>query len=335
MLAPAFFFFLAIEPGLYIWNVPPSPERLPKSVEMADRAGFHAVRLLLSPAARRDYGVRDACADLACLAMSEPFEQALSRDSLHAVMFTAYDFASYRGQRYLDLEFLHANREKIFDEYRRLTEELMRRYSGSHRVFVIGHWEGDNQVYCGSSFNFLTDEFRRKSCQNQNLEALTEWLRIRQSAIASGRERAHQAGAKAVEVYHAVEFNSIHHFRGVAGASLRSKDYHGVLDTVIPAVRPDFCSYSGWESLNSGRLQKDLKFILERCAPARLLIGELGYRATEESHDPAKPYHKTIETLQRFGAEVPYVFFWQAFDRSGFGLLDEPRVMEEIQRLGR
>jgi hypothetical protein len=300
----------AAEPGLYIWNG--LPGRLAQSVRLAEETGFNAVRLVLSPASRRIYGLAGLdCANLTCLVNSEAFQGALAGKSPGVVMFTAYDFASYRGQRYLDLRFLASNRERIFDEYRNLTEDLMRRFAGSGRVFIIGHWEGDNQVYCGSSFDFVNDEAYRGNCLEHDpeakLAALTEWLRIRQSAVAAGRERAKANGAAGVEVYHAIEFNSIHHFSGVPGVSVRSKNFHGVLDTSVPAVHPDFCSYSAWESLNRDRLGKDLRVIVDRCAPAPLIVGEMGFRATRDAKDPAKRYAKAIDALRRFDRQVSYV----------------------------
>jgi hypothetical protein len=297
---------------------------LVKSSELSAAAGFRAVRLLLSPASRRTYGLTgDRGRTLSGLFASDAIQAALKPKELRTVMFTAYDYASYPNQRYLDKAFLAANRQRIFDEYEHLTEEIMRRESGSGRVFVIGHWEGDNQVYCGSSYKFIVNDAERAKCLGQNpaerLAGLAEWLLIRQEAVAAGRERAKKAGASGVEVLHAVEFNTLFHFRGVAGASVRAKDFHGVLDAVVPVVRPDLCSYSAWESLNPDRLGKDLKLILKRCAPARLIVGELGYEAKGEHTDPTKDYLKAIAAVKKFQDDVAVVYFWEAFQK-GFGI---------------
>jgi len=331
----------AAEPGIYIWDGVRGEAALEKSAELAAGEGFRAARLLLSPVTRRTYALAGARAGtLSELFASDPIQAVLKRKELTTVMFTAYDFTSYPNQRYLDRAFLAANRQRIFDEYEQLTEEIMRRETGSGRVFVIGHWEGDNQVYCASSYKFLIDDAERAKCLGQNpaerLAGLGEWLRIRQEAIAAGRERAKQAGASGVEVWHAVEFNTLYHFRGVVGASVRGKDFHGVLDTVVPLVKPDFCSYSAWESLNPDRLGKDLKLILKQCAPARLIIGELGYEPTAEHRDPTKGYAKAIAAVTKFGDSVAAVYFWEAFQK-GFGIFDAdgqvrwPRAMEKMK----
>ena len=151
---------------------------------------------------------------------------------------------------------------------------------------------------------------------------MAEWLKIRQEAIAEGRRRAIAAGATNVEVYHAAEFNTIFASRKVSGASIRSKDYKGMLDTVIPEVHPDICSYSAWESVNRNRLTKDLQDIMKACAPAPVIVGEIG-----DKDDPDKRYAKIIAALLQLKESIPLVFFWQAFEprvskAPGFGLFD-------------
>jgi hypothetical protein len=332
-----------VDPGIYVWDGVRGEAALEKSAGLSARSGFRAIRLVLSPVSRRTYGLSgERAGTLSGLFGSEAIQTVLKHRELRTVMFTAYDFASYPNQHYLDRAFLAANRQRIFDEYEQLTEEIMRRESGTGRIFVIGHWEGDNQVYCGSSYNFITEDAERAKCLAQNpaerLAGLTEWLRIRQEAIAAGRERAKQAGARDVEVLHAVEFNSLFHFRGVAGADVRGKDFHGVLDTAVPAVKPDLCSYSAWESLNPDRLGKDLKLILKQCAPARLIIGELGYEPTADHKDPTKDYLKAIGAVGKFRDGVAAVYFWEAFQKS-FGIFETegqaawPRALEGMTRL--
>jgi hypothetical protein len=323
-VAIALLFALGADPGIYVWDGVRGAAALERSGNLAAGAGFRAVRLVLSPVSRRTYGLGgERAGSLRALFASEAFQAVLKQRSFHTVMFTAYDFAAYSNQHFLDRAFLTANRQRIFDEYEELTVEIMRRESGSGRVFVIGHWEGDNQVYCGSSYKFLVDDGERAKCLGQNpgahLEGLSEWLRIRQEAIEAGRERAHREGAAGVDVYHAVEFNSLFHFRWVSGADIRSREYRGVLDTAVPLVQPDVCSYSAWESLNPERLAKDLQVIAKACGAARLVIGELGYEPTAEHRDPTKEYLKAIGTLDKHGNGIDAVFFWEAFD-ARFGL---------------
>ena len=337
------FGWACVEPGIYLWDGVRSEAALEKSAELSARSGFRAIRLLLSPVSRRTYGLeRERLGTMSALFGSEAIQAALRHRELKTVMFTAYDFASYPNQHYLDRTFLAANRQRIFDEYEHLTEEIMRREAGSGRVFVIGHWEGDNQVYCGSSYNFMVDAAERSKCGAQNaadrLAGLTEWLRIRQEAIAAGRDRAKRAGVTGVEVLHAVEFNTLFHFRGVAGTDIRGKDFHGVLDTAVPAVKPDLCSYSAWESLTPNRLGKDLKLILKQCAPAQLVIGELGVQPTADHRDPTKDYLKAIKALSNLGTGVTTVYFWEAFQK-GFGVFTAdgqplwPRTLEAMTGL--
>lgn len=339
-----------MEPGIYAWDGldGKSPDALPNGIAMLDRAGFHAMRLLLSPASRRAYSLSAARCEggrstLKCLVLSEAYQRALSIKTVDVVMFTAYDFTSFPRQRFLDPQFLKANRQQVFDEYRDLAQTLMHDYSGSGRVFIIGHWEGDNQVYCGSSYDFQTVDRKRWACIEQypeiRLAGLTAWLKIRQEAIAEGRKRAIAAGATNVEVYHAVEFNTIFASRRVSGASMSSRDYKGVLDTAVPAVHPDICSYSAWESVNRNRLTKDLQDIMKKCAPATVIVGEIG-----DKDSPDKRYPKIISALLPLKETVPLVFFWQAFEPRvskdpGFGLFDthaqpvHAKAVEAIRRL--
>jgi hypothetical protein len=341
-----------LQPGLYVWDGlsagSDAGALLATHLATVDAAGFHAVRLLLSPASQRSYSLPPLrCAggprSLKCLLLTDAYQRALTMKTLQVVMFTTYDFTSYTRQYYLNPDFLKANRQQVFDEYRDLAETIMRTYSGSGRVFIISHWEGDNQVYCGSSYNFQTVEDKRYACLDQDpekrLAGMTEWLRIRQQAIEEGRKRAQAAGAAGVEVYHAAEFNTIFTTRRVSGASIRSKDFKGMLDTVVPAVHPDLCSYSAWESVNRNRLTKDLQDIVKACAPASVIVGEIGIK-----ENPDKQYSKMITALQPLKEIIPLVFFWQAFEgRSakdpGFALFDadgkalHAKALEAIRRL--
>jgi hypothetical protein len=341
-----------LQPGLYVWDGlaadPSGGAQVATRIAGLDAAGFHAIRLLLSPASQRSYSLPPlrcggAPRSLKCLFLSETYQRALVPKTLEVVMFTAYDFTSYGRQHYLDPDFLKSNRQQVFDEYRDLVESMMRTYSGSGRIFIISHWEGDNQVYCGSSYNFQTVEDKRSACLYQDpekrLAGMTEWLRIRQEAIAEGRKRAIAGGTTNVEVYHAAEFNTIFATRKVSGASIRSKEYKGMLDTVIPAVHPDLCSYSAWESANRNRITKDLQDIVKACAPAQVIIGEIGIKESPDKH-----YARLISALQPMRDVVPLVFFWQAFESSaakepGFALFDADgkalhvRALEAIRRL--
>jgi hypothetical protein len=341
-----------LQPGMYVWDGLASAtnggELLAKRIVTIDGAGFHAIRLLLSPVSQRSYSLPPLrCAEgprsLKCLFLSEAYQRALSVKSVDVVMLTAYDFASYGRQGYLNPEFLKTNRARVFNEYRDLAETIVRTNSGSGRVFIISHWEGDNQVYCGSSYNFQTVDDKRYACMYQDperrLAGMTEWLKIRQEAIAEGRKLAMAAGATNVEVYHAAEFNTIFATRKVSGASIRRQDYKGLLDTVIPAVHPDLCSYSAWESANRNRITKDLQDIAKACAPAPVIIGEIGVK-----ENPDKHYAKMIAALQPLKESVPLVFFFQAFEERtatepGFALFDgegkvlHARALEAIRRL--
>jgi hypothetical protein len=333
---------LKMQPGIYVWDGFTRGPRaaLAERIGDADKAGFHAIRLLLSPASARSYSLSARCRTLACLFQDEGLQQALATPSVKVVMFTAYDFASYPRQHFLDPDFLKANRQRVFDEYRELAEAILQKNAGTGRLFVIGHWEGDNQVYCGSSYDFQTVDEKRYGCLYQQpekrLRGLTEWLRIRQEAIADARRRV---AAKNVEIYHAAEFNTIFATRKVSGASIRSKEYRGVLDTVVPAVHPDVCSYSAWESVNRNRLTKDLQDILKACAPAPVIVGEIGVK-----DNPDKRYAKIVSALAPLRDSIPLVFFWQAIEEpgakdAGFGLFSpdgrplHPKALESIHHL--
>jgi hypothetical protein len=104
-------------------------------------------------------------------------------------------------------------------------------------------------------------------------------------------------------------------------------------------VRPDLCSYSAWESVNRNRLTKDLQDIAKACAPAPVIIGEIGIK-----ENPDKHYAKLVATLQPLRESVPLVFFYQAFEGAttkepGFALFDgdgtalHARALEAIRKL--
>ena len=117
---------------------------------------------------------------------------------------------------------------------------------------------------------------------------------------------------------------------------------------IIKVVKPDYASYSAWESTGRSRLYDDLtmaKQFLHAVTEGhtQLIIGELG--VPEHSLDPTEKKPETRESKAwryvqvvhaAIRAEIPVIILWKAFDnfgtddKEGEGLFDWGGIQRQV-----
>lgn len=268
---------------------------------------------------------------------STQYQQAFDLPGLQTFVFTAYDAAS--ESHFFDLAWLDANAELVRSEYREMTVALYETQKGKGKQFIVCNWETDNNIYFEP---YDTGAAAR-------LDWMRRWFLLRQEGIRQGRAIAEANGWSGVEVNDAIEFNGIYfpeeHHRCVPSGYIGD-----TLHTIIRDVKPDYASYSTWESTGRSRLYDDLMTVkqflyAETGGHTRLIIGELGVPG--HSH-PSSP---TPESLQSkawryiqlaqaaLRADIPIVILWKAWDYfgtfEGEGLLNpdgsERQILRDLQ----
>jgi len=189
-----------------------------------------------------------------------------------------------------------AEEERTFYE---LARELLSRYKGTGKTFVLQNWEGDWAVR--GAFDPKFDP------TDSALDNMTRWLNARQRGVEHARAELRADG---VHVWHAVEVNLV----------LPSFQQHrpGVIDRVIPRVRPDLVSYSAWESLESpDQLKETLDFIARHTPSSsfgkkNVYIGEFGVAENQRKPaDVSRILSDSMTAAREWGC--PFILYWQVY----------------------
>ncbi len=316
--------------GVYLGWVGTHPgDRLKEGARLAKQSGFQTIRLPLVASIERDFGIGTVCNErqtLEALVSLPAYANVLADPAFRTVFLTVWgDPNSYDGcgvrdptndqhphKRYLERSFysVQANRDRMRDEYANLTYRIYQTYQDSGKVFGISNWEGDNELYCDGAWYFANKPSFKSDCEKKRVTdeavlAYRDFLNLRQQGIESGRRRAALEGLKGISVVSVVEVSALRF--------LKDSQLPSMLNEVIPFVsRPDYVSYSAWESIGSAdQLFKDLTELQKRFQE-RLIVGEFGF---DRGLDPAAADHATttISTMQ--AAHTPYAILWQIFDQ--------------------
>jgi hypothetical protein len=311
-------------------------------------AGFSTARFYISPRARGEmipgvnvalpYGLdtdafNAACPPgtpfLPCAVRNPVYRDAFAQAGLSTIVLTAGDSVTSGdygwSTSYLDPQFVRDHASDIIAEYRELTLALYQTQAGSKKTFIVANWEADNLLYCGSAYTYTIDAGFRSRCPidqvTSSARALAAYFGLRKIGIHDGRALAAQQNLTGVYVADGIEFNSFHMLDGWGPSVLRN---------IIPDVRPEWASYSAWETMSklnpggasdavvSQELGSLKQFLATNAAPARLMLGEVGYGGSAgEALDTTKA--QQIVALQRAlsvinGAEIPVATFWVAFN---------------------
>jgi hypothetical protein len=205
--------------------------------------------------------------------------------------------------------------EASYKEVYELACYLLKTYSGTGKVFMLGNWEGD--------WHLRWHYDRTKPVEKASIEGMTRWFNVRQKAIDDAkRDTKHQH----VEMYHYVEVN-------LSDIALEGKDC--VINSILPHINPDYVSFSSYTASNppaneaemEKNLTKHLNYIESKIQPKkeikgkRLFIGEYGwpelgyysnepaYRTPEEVNQRAK---WVIKTALKWGS--PFILWWEMYN---------------------
>ncbi len=218
-------------------------------------------------------------------------------------------------------------------EFYAFTRNLLTRYQGTGKTFLIGNWEGD-WMAGGTGIGQKLD------IPAERLAAYTEWLDIRTRAIDEAKASTPHAG---VQVFSYLEIN------GTRAA--REKGLRRLVNEVLPRTRVDFVSISsydfqGYHSWPAPRTAESLRAqafanldYVESMLPPRpvagkrVFIGEIGYTweeiVTKEkiSLEAAKREQVRLALNQaRVNIEwgMPLWLWWATFSSHDgtFGLVD-------------
>lgn len=225
--------------------------------------------------------------------------------------------------------------DALYKEIYEFTSYLLKKYSGSGKVFYLGNWEGD--------WHLRSDYDRNKPANPKTLEGMIQWAKTRQKAINDAkRDTKH----KNVEVYYYLEVNLVK-------IAFDDPSTKVVTNSVVNVVNPDYVSYSSYDATNpydtaeslKFNLKKALDFIESQLAPKkglpegkRVWIGEYG--------NPSLKYNDEMQNLRSIWTikaalewGTPYILYWEMYNNEiqpetgtqvGYWLIDDTKNKRPI-----
>ncbi len=192
---------------------------------------------------------------------------------------------------------------------------LLKTYTGSGKVFMLGNWEGD--------WHLRWDYDRTKPADEATIEGMTRWFNVRQQAIDDAKRDVPHSN---VEMYHYIELN-------LSDLAVRGESC--VTNSILPFINPDYVSFSAYTATNppvteaemDSMLTLHLNYIESKIQPKpgiagkRLFIGEYGWpelglyanepatRTPEEINERAK---WVLKTGLKWGA--PFILWWEMYN---------------------
>lgn len=227
-----------------------------------------------------------------------------------------------------------ATRARLFDpatlgtEYTQLydlTRYLRQTYSGTGKAFFLGNWEMDNHLTAS----------RKKEPSPELLANVATWVERRQQAVDDAKRDTPDSD---VEVYYYLEVNLV--WDAIAGRPRAA-------NTVLPATRVDYVSYSAYDSLLPNpeqKLPQALDYLQSQLQPKdglfgrRVFIGEYGFPADRYSPQEQDSLSRRV---MRTGLEwgCPFVLYWEMYNNEvrdgrqrGFWLIDNEGRKQPVYR---
>lgn len=229
----------------------------------------------------------------------------------------AYEFSQYtpepKGEKRdeYQIKFINGLNDdyaaKSYKEIYDLAVYLLKTYSGTGKVFLLGNWEGD--------WHLRWDYDRNKPANNKTIEGMTRWFNLRQQAIDDAKK---ETPHKNVDLYHYVELNL---------SDLALKGEACVTNSILPHINPDYVSFSAYTATNPPKneqqmresMQTHLNYIESKIQPKsgikgkRLFIGEYGW--AEADYTQAE-IDKRAKWVIKYAIEwgCPYILFWEMYN---------------------
>jgi hypothetical protein len=286
--------------------------RLLEQAQQIKDMGSNLLKLSLARGAAPNYGsveaARKAKTTLEYVQGSPELQQALDMDfTFYQAWVHSFTDANWRDGVSM------AEARLYYEEMYALTAWLLKRYSGTGKVFMLGNWEGD--------WLLLGRQNREADPAPTAVEGMIAWMKIRQLAIDNARAAvAH----KDVEVYHYIEVNLVK--KAMAGRA-------SIAQSVLPQANPDLVSYSAYEAIKQSPepdlasirqpLEQTLAYLDAQLPPKkglpfkrRVFIGEYGYHADKSKPLTVKQqYMKSRFVMQSAVAlDLPFALIWQMYN---------------------
>jgi hypothetical protein len=309
---------------------------LPGEAAEVQATGTDVIKITLGPTyAKHGYVAKldPAITSLAQLAQSPAYKQVFDMPFAHYLMWTAA-FSTYNHvtpfHGHLSNEVLAKEYQEIYD----LTKYFLTTYNGTGKTFYLGNWEGDWILLSGAA------PMKDKWEEDVNPDApqgMIDWLTARQRAIDDAKKATPHHD---VQVYFYVECNLVQ-------KSVK-EGKPSVAKSVLPAVNPDFVSYSSYDSTNPDKnLHHDLPAALDymqaqlKPKPGlpekRVFVGEytsLAKNQTPEQQDARM--RDIIATGIKWG--TPFVLYWELYNNvfdddgtpQGCWLIDTNNVKQPV-----
>ena len=177
------------------------------------------------------------------LSKEKSMKQVLEMNFKYYQIWT-YEFSQYTpepaGQKKDENQIQFINGLSDYDSIRCYREvydfaaHLLKTYSGTGKVFLLGNWEGD--------WHLRWDYDRNKPANPKTIEGMTRWFRVRQKAIDDAK---HNTPHKNVSMYYYIEVN-------LSDLAVTGKSC--VTNSILPNVNPDYVSFSSYTATNPPNL---------------------------------------------------------------------------------
>jgi hypothetical protein len=186
------------------------------------------------------------------------------------------------------------------EQFYRLARDLLTRYRGSGKTFVLQHWEGDWA---------LRGSYDPEAEPSETAVAgMIRWLNARQAGVDQARA---EAGEDQVRVFHAAEVNLVR--------IAVSRERATVANRVLPHTPVDLVSYSAWDTQEDPQELRLALDYIARHAPDRppfgdrnVYIGEFGLPENERPPEQVgRVVGGVIDTAVDWGC--PFVVYWQVY----------------------
>ena len=217
-----------------------------------------------------------------------------------------------------------------YREMYELSAYLLKRYSGSGKVFMLGNWEGDWLLHGKGKGNSTPSEIA--------IQGMTSWLNIRQKAMDDAKAKVKHND---VELYHYVEVNLA--IKGLKGEA-------SVAHSVLPKTNVDLVSYSAYEAIKNSKkpnidavrkplteivnyLEGQLKPKSDLPFKRRVFIGEYGYHAFKDKPESVKYQFIKSKYVAQVAIELdlPFALIWQMYNNeyTDAGISKEMSLIDE------
>ncbi|MBN2592081.1 MAG: hypothetical protein JXA81_01135 [Sedimentisphaerales bacterium] len=197
--------------------------------------------------------------------------------------------------------------EQKMDEQRQfyeLAKYLLTTYKGTHKTFILQHWEGDWLIRGNYD--------RNVDPTPEAINGMIDWLNARQAGVNQARKKV---GTDGVRVYHAAEVNRV--------VDSMKNGKPSMVNTVLPQTELDLVSYSAWDSTiaypeDPQVFREALDFIAKNMPDSpdfgnhNVYVGEFGM---PENKFPAEQIQKIIPNVVTTALDwgCPYIIYWQLY----------------------